>query len=136
MSMNNAFCKNLKRIRTEKGMNQAQLADKVGYKQVTISAWEVGRSEPSMGDIAKLAEALDCSQEELIGIEKKMGNITFEDMLIKVNTLNTNELEKLMTVVEQQLRINIEIEKLEKAKEEQTKILMEYEKRLAELTGR
>lgn len=69
--MGNEFGKNLKRIRNDKGLSQYSLAQLVGYKQVTISAWEVGRSEPSMGDIAKLAIALDCTQEELIGIEKK-----------------------------------------------------------------
>lgn len=131
--MGEKFGVNLKRIRNEKGMSQAGLADKMGYKQVTISSWEVGRSEPSMGDIARLAEALDCTQEDLIGIKKAMGNITFEDVIVKVNSLNTSELQKLFLVVEKQLKVNSEIERLEKVKAEQERVLAEYEKRLAEL---
>ena len=47
--------------RTELGLNQEQLAEKVGVTSKTISNWETGKSEIKHANIEKLAEALKVS---------------------------------------------------------------------------
>lgn len=131
--MENNFCKNLKRIRMDKNIIQSELAEKLNVKQVTISSWESGRTEPSMGDIARLADALGCTQEELIGIKRNTGDISYEDLIVKVSTLDIDELGKLADVVNRQLSLRIEIDRLERKKAEQEKAIMEYARKIEEL---
>lgn len=47
--------KNLAYIRKFHGLNQAQMADRIGKKQSTISSWEKGQTEPSIGDMVLIA---------------------------------------------------------------------------------
>lgn len=129
--MENKFSKNLKRIRTDKGLSQEELAKMIDSKQGTISAWEVGRNEPSMADVARLADALGCSQQELIGIEKKQGEITFEDLVVKIGTLNVDELHKVITLATHRMELTMQIEKLENEKKEQEARIADYERQLA-----
>lgn len=42
-------------------LTQAQLAEKAGVASVTVARIETGRSEPTMGLMIKLMEAMDCS---------------------------------------------------------------------------
>lgn len=58
---------NIKKFRFEKGMTQAQLADKLNVSEKTISSWEVNRTEPNMGNIEMLSKALGCRKSDLIG---------------------------------------------------------------------
>lgn len=61
-----AFNENLKRIRKEKGLTQAELANLMNVKQPSISQWELGEIEPSSGVIQRLAESLDVDPGELM----------------------------------------------------------------------
>jgi DNA-binding XRE family transcriptional regulator len=45
--------------RIESGLSQSQLAKKIGTKQSAISRFESGRSNPSIGFLRKLADAVD-----------------------------------------------------------------------------
>ena len=58
---------NIKKFRLEKGMTQAQLADKLNVSEKTISSWEVNRTEPNMGNIEALSQTLGCRKSDLIG---------------------------------------------------------------------
>lgn len=51
------LCATLVKIREEIGKTQGQIAAEIGVKQVTVSAWETGRNEPSLENIAKYAAA-------------------------------------------------------------------------------
>lgn len=124
------FGKNLKRIRTDKKINQQELADVLNVSQKTISSWEVGRSEPSMGDIKKIADFMECTQEDLIGIQRTTGNISFEDILVKVNSLNMKELERLIEVIKQQQEKLIMIEKMEEEKKKYARMIKYYEEKI------
>lgn len=57
---------NIKRVRTEKHMEQKDLADKLNVSNKTVSSWECGRTEPRMGMIEKLCQALSCTKADLI----------------------------------------------------------------------
>ena len=57
---------NIKRVRIEKHMEQKDLADKLNVSNKTVSSWECGRTEPRMGMIEKLCQALNCTKADLI----------------------------------------------------------------------
>ena len=57
---------NLKRLRKEKGMSQADLATMLGVKQNTISGWEKGVREPSLHMLVRLASLFGCTVDALI----------------------------------------------------------------------
>lgn len=47
----------LVKMREQSGKTQTQLSAEIGYRQATISAWEIGRNEPTIEQISKYAEA-------------------------------------------------------------------------------
>ncbi len=65
---------NLKKIRESKGMTQEQLADKCDMKQQYLSGIENGTRNIwgiSTRNVWKIAKALGCSIEDLLGEENK-----------------------------------------------------------------
>ena len=61
------FARALKVKRAENGMNQAQLAEKAGVNVANISAYETEQQIPRIDNVYRLAEALDCTPNDLIG---------------------------------------------------------------------
>lgn len=62
-----AFSENVKRLREEKSLTQAELARRVGVTQPTIAQYEMGIKIPTIVVGARLAEQLGTTCEELIG---------------------------------------------------------------------
>lgn len=58
---------NIKTFRLREDMTQSELAKKMGVSRTAISSWEIGRTEPSIGDIEKLSEIFGCLKTDLIG---------------------------------------------------------------------
>jgi XRE family transcriptional regulator, regulator of sulfur utilization len=58
--------KNLKRIRTEKGISQGDIARSLEVSRGFISNIENGKTNPTLATIAKLAKALDVSSDKLL----------------------------------------------------------------------
>lgn len=54
------------KLRKERGMSQTDLAEKIGVAQKDVSRWENKYSKPNAGNLKKLAEALECSMEDLV----------------------------------------------------------------------
>jgi transcriptional regulator with XRE-family HTH domain len=50
------FGPRLREFREGAGLSQKELAEKMGVRQVTISAWEVGTRGPDLPMLVKLAE--------------------------------------------------------------------------------
>lgn len=48
------------------GMTQQQLAEEIGSTQQTIAQWELGKRDPRISSLLRLAEALNCNVNELI----------------------------------------------------------------------
>ena len=63
----NAFGEILRKQRKRKGYTQAELAEKIGVGDKTISKWETGRSLPDMLAVQTLAEVFGLSLAELMG---------------------------------------------------------------------
>jgi transcriptional regulator with XRE-family HTH domain len=50
---------NLKAARLDSGMNQLKLAQELGVDSQYVSRWERGKVMPTLGNLHRLAEALD-----------------------------------------------------------------------------
>ncbi len=57
----------IKELRLEMGLTQTQLSVMVGCTQSMVARWEREECEPTATAILKLAEALDCSCDYLLG---------------------------------------------------------------------
>lgn len=57
----------IKQLRIELGFTQEQFANKIGFSRTAISAWEIGRNEPSNDDTIKLADFFGVSTDYLLG---------------------------------------------------------------------
>ena len=58
--------KNLKRIRTAKGISQGEIGRILGVDKGFISNIENGKTNPTLATIAKLAKAIGVSTDELL----------------------------------------------------------------------
>ncbi len=59
----------IRKIRKQLGLSQTQLAKLVGIKQGTISMYESGANFPSLPVLRKMAQVLNCTTDELLGID-------------------------------------------------------------------
>lgn len=60
------FSKNLKIYLKQSGLNQKELAEKVGVYPSCVSKWLLMKTEPTLSNIAKITTILNCTFEELI----------------------------------------------------------------------
>jgi len=58
--------KNLKRIRTEKGISQGEISRKLEVDKGFVSNIENGKTNPTLATIAKIAKAIGVSVGELM----------------------------------------------------------------------
>jgi len=62
---------NLKRLRARKYLTQRQLAEKAGISPDTIAKLETNRTEPRYITLFRLAEALECTPDDITGFGKE-----------------------------------------------------------------
>ena len=60
------FKDRLVKLRKELGLTQEDFAQKIGYTRTAISAWEIGRNEPSNADTVRIAEFFGVSTDYLL----------------------------------------------------------------------
>ena len=56
----------LRSLRTEKGLGQRAVADRIGVTPGAVAQWELGLSNPSLSNLLALAELLHCSLDQLL----------------------------------------------------------------------
>ena len=61
------FGSNLYQVRLKRGISQIELAKLSNTTQRAISSYETGSSHPPIPVVTKLAQALKCSADELLG---------------------------------------------------------------------
>jgi transcriptional regulator with XRE-family HTH domain len=66
MDMRKLVGKNVRRLRTNRGMTQEQFADRSGFSQQYISDLERGRRNPTVVTLFELAQALDATPVQLL----------------------------------------------------------------------
>lgn len=76
------FKENLRRLRLESGMTQAELAAKLGVTQGTITQYENGWSEPRMGKIGEIAKIFNVSLSDLIYAETSNEKLVDLDLFL------------------------------------------------------
>lgn len=59
--------KNIKGLRTQKGLTQKELADKLHVTSQAVSRWENGEVEPSVSTIGEMAKIFEVTTDEIIG---------------------------------------------------------------------
>ena len=64
------FCDNIKKIRDNNGLTQAQFASKLGLSTPTVAAWENGSKKPSFDVLIQIAKIFNVSLDWLCGINK------------------------------------------------------------------
>lgn len=78
--------KNLKLLREQKKMSQADLAKKLGITRSSVNAWEQGISVPSTQYIIELSELFNVSTDFLLGVKStssiSLENLTDEDTIV------------------------------------------------------
>lgn len=62
---------NIKTIRLSKNLTQKQLATKLNVKRTTVTMWENGKSMPNVNMLKKIANALDCTIDDLVKENKQ-----------------------------------------------------------------
>lgn len=65
-----SFGVRLQRLRTAKGLTQAQVAKKLSVSEPSISAWEQDKARPKAGRMEALAVLLGVELPELLGIDE------------------------------------------------------------------
>lgn len=78
-----AVSNNIKRIRKLNNLYQKELADKVGTSSQVISNWERGYTKPNDEDLISLADALNCSVDELLGRTPKDSSDDFDAFMFE-----------------------------------------------------
>lgn len=58
--------RNLRRIRTEKGISQGDIVRALGMDRAFVSNIENGKTNPTLATISKLAKAIGVSTDELL----------------------------------------------------------------------
>jgi transcriptional regulator with XRE-family HTH domain len=89
----------LKGLRSEKGLTQQQLADKLGIVKASISSYEHNANYPSIEVFIKLCKIFDVSADFLLGLS--------DDMDIKISHLTDEQVSIIMSLINQFERLNI-----------------------------
>lgn len=60
---------NIKRIRKEKGLTQKKLGELCGMNEVQIRRYEIGKANPKIKTIERIASALEITPFDIMGLE-------------------------------------------------------------------
>ena len=62
----------IKDLRVNSGMNQVQLAKRLGITKSAVNSWETGTNSPSLLYIIKLAQIFGVSTDYLLGVNERL----------------------------------------------------------------
>ena len=95
--MNNLFAETLRKLRTEKGLSQKQLGNKMFLNQSTVARWESGVRLPDATMIPRLAKCLGVDANTLFNLAAE------SDDLLNVIMVDDDEiiLSHALTVLEE-----------------------------------
>ena len=69
--MGDNFNENLKYARERKGLSQKDVAEGIGVAKSTYSLYESGNREPNVQTIKKIADLLNVSADDLLGLNEE-----------------------------------------------------------------
>lgn len=91
--------KNIKHFRKAKGISQEEMAVKLNVVRQTVSKWENGLSVPDVDILIHMAELLDVSVSQLLGVEiERKSNVHLSEELAKLKEqlAQKNQTEKIL----------------------------------------
>lgn len=88
-----AISEQLRKYRTERGMTQEELAEKLFVSRQAISKWEKGEANPDLDNVVELARIFEISLDELV-LAKEQTEVTKTDFDHFLYNPNTGEYEK------------------------------------------
>lgn len=91
----------IKKLRIAKGLNQVQLADKLGITKQCVSNWENNNIQPSVDMVVKLCAFFGVSADYLLGIDSKK--------YIDASKLNDTQLMHIQNIVDDLVNSNSKI---------------------------
>ena len=86
--MSHSIGANIKAVRRALGLNQEDLAEKLGLTQANISRIEASAKGPSAETLLAIAEVLGCDVRELMGVENNAQSYQVLDEDAKTFVLN------------------------------------------------
>lgn len=90
IEVKNSFGTNLSALRNHAGLSQSALAEQLGVSRQAVSSWERDLSEPDIGSLDRIAEALDVPVSDLIDGptgEKAVADVKINPIFTIVSTL-------------------------------------------------
>lgn len=82
--MNNKFGDNLKKLRSEMGITQTELAKVIGVKPSTVGMYETGERQPNFEIEEKIADFFNVSLDYLRGKTEKKAPDNIKDAVNKI----------------------------------------------------
>jgi len=81
---------NIKSLRNKKGFTQEDFAIRLNVVRQTVSKWENGLSVPDAEQLIRIAEILEVSVNELLGmkIADEVGEIEINDVAVQLARIN------------------------------------------------
>lgn len=70
ISMNIIVAERIRELMQEEGLTQVALAEKIGVKQNTVSAWVLEKKEPSIRSLWLLADYFNVDIDYIVGRKK------------------------------------------------------------------
>lgn len=97
----NKVSANIRNNRIAKGMSQSDLAQRLDVKPATVSAWEVGRNEPDIEALSKMASIFDTTLDALAGRPPKIDGISADlaALISQFEELTPEDKRAVLTVV-------------------------------------
>lgn len=116
-----AFVRNMHRLRHEKKWSQDTLAHLAGVKRSTIAAYEQGISRPALALAVNIANTLGVGLEEMCGLrkKKKIEDLPLKKTVDEIFSKNMHRLRREKKLSQEQLAQMIGVKKITLAAWEQ-----------------
>ena len=100
-----AFAERLKQLRTERKLTQVRLAELLGVGGRVYHRWENGDATPHLDTLVKIAEVLQVSADELLGIqdvraESQIHNHELHRLYSQIDSLSDDAQQALIVVLD------------------------------------
>lgn len=94
------FNTNLEYLRKKKGWTQSELADKIGVTWGIISHWELGKRQPRMEMVGKIAELFGVGADIIFKDLRLENNPKEKELINNVRMLTPEEQEKVLAMID------------------------------------
>lgn len=91
----------IKKLRTEKGLTQEQLAEKFNVSRRTVSRWETGSNMPDLDVLIEMSDYFDVDIRELLDGERKDRKMDkeLEETVLMVADYSSNEKKRIKRIM-------------------------------------